>query len=59
LERDNRIRKKIEKRQKYYEDHHFATIYNMYLKPLLREGKKPIPHYKIAALLLTMIKKGK
>jgi len=36
LERDNRIRKKIEKRTKFYEDQHFATIYNMYLQPLLK-----------------------
>lgn len=58
LERDNRIWKKVEKRLKFYEDQHFPTIYELYLKPLLKGGAKPEPHYKMAALLLAMIKKG-
>jgi hypothetical protein len=58
-ERDDRIWKKIEKWQKFYEDQHFTTIYNLYLKPMLSGKVIPKPHYKIAALMLTMIKKGK
>jgi hypothetical protein len=57
LERDNRIRKKVEKRKKFYEDADFTAVYEMYIKPMI-QGKITItPHYKAAAMLLAMINK--
>jgi ketosteroid isomerase-like protein len=35
LERDSRIRKKVEKWKKFYEDADFSAIYDMYIKPML------------------------
>ncbi len=58
-ERDNRIYKKIEKRTKYYEDFDYNKIYKLYIEPLLNGTLTIMPHYKLAALLLVHIKKGK
>lgn len=58
-ERDNRIRKKVEKRSKFYEDFDYSKIYTMYIQPMLDWTIKIVPHYKMAALLLVHLKKGK
>jgi len=59
LERDSRIRKKVEKWKKFYEDADFSLIYTTILKPMLLWQASIKPHYKIAALLLAIIAKGK
>lgn len=59
LARDDRIWKKVEKRQKFYDDFDYTRIYNMYIKPMLDGTIKIVPHYKMAALLLVHLKKGK
>lgn len=58
-ERDNRIWKKVEKQTKFYEDFDYTKIYFMYIKPMLDWTVKIVPHYKMAALLLVHLKKGK
>jgi len=58
-ERDSRIRKKVEKRKKVFEDADFWLIYNAHIGPMLKGEKKIVPHYKAAAMLLAMINKGK
>ena len=59
LERDTRVWKKVEKRTKFYEDFDYTKLYTMYIDPML-SGKMVIqPHYKIAAMLLVHLKKGK
>lgn len=59
LERDSRIWKKIEKWTKFYEDFDYTKLYNMYIGPMLRGELAIKPHYKIAAMLLVHLKKGK
>ncbi len=59
LERDSRLRKKVEKRKKFYEDADFSMIYNMYIAPMIKWEIVIQPHYKAAAMLLAMINKGK
>lgn len=59
LERDSRIWKKVEKRKKFYEDADFSLIYDTIIKPMLLWGATIKPHYKIAAILLAIIAKGK
>jgi hypothetical protein len=57
-DRDNRIWKKIDKRLKIYEsDPHFATQYNVVFKDVISGKIEPKNSYKIAAMLLAMIKK--
>ncbi len=59
LERDNRIWKKVEKRTKFYEDMDYTAVYFKHIKPMLDGKIKVVPHYKMAALLLVHLKKGK
>lgn len=59
-DRDNRIWKKIDKRLKIYEwDPHFATQYTVLFKDVIDGKVQPKNNYKIAAMLLAMIKKWK
>jgi hypothetical protein len=59
LARDDRIWKKVDKRAKFYEDFDYSKIYDLYIKPMLEGKAKIVPHYKMAALLLVHLKKGK
>lgn len=59
LERDGRIRKKVEKRVKFYEDYDYTKLYNEVIGPMLDWKVEVVPHYKIAAILLVHLKKGK
>jgi hypothetical protein len=36
LERDNRVWKKVEKRQKFYEDYDYTKLYKLFILPMLR-----------------------
>lgn len=59
-DRDNRIWKKIDKRLKIYEwDPHFATQYTKVFSDVISGKVEPKNNYKIAAMLLAMIKKWK
>lgn len=58
-ERDNRIWKKVEKREKFYEDYDYSRFYSEVVKPMLEWTVTITPHYKIAAILLAHLKKGK
>ncbi|MCX6823849.1 MAG: hypothetical protein NT085_01880 [candidate division SR1 bacterium] len=59
LERDNRIWKKVEKWTKFYEDFDYSKLYTEVINPMLTGKAKIVPHYKIAAILLVHLKKGK
>ena len=59
LERDNRIWKKVEKRTKIYEDFDYSKFYGDVIEPMLSWKIKIVPHYKMAAILLVHLKKGK
>lgn len=59
LERDNRVWKKVEKRQKFYEDYDYTKLYKQIILPMLSWQIAIVPHYKIAAILLAHLKKGK
>ena len=59
LERDNRIWKKVEKRTKFYEDFDYAKLYSKIIAPMLSWAIQIVPHYKLAAILLVHLKKGK
>ncbi len=59
MERDNRIWKKVEKRAKFYEDYDYTDLYTKYIWPMLNWQLIIKPHYKIAAMLLVHLKKGK
>lgn len=58
--RDNRVWKKIERWQKYYEaDAHFSSLYPRKLKAMINGKERPRDMYKIPALLLAIINKEK
>lgn len=59
LERDNRVWKKVEKRVKFYEDYDYSKFYDDVIWPMLTWKIEIVPHYKIAAILLVHLKKGK
>lgn len=59
LERDGRIRKKVEKWTKVYEDYDYTKLYKEVIRPMLDWKVEIVPHYKIAAILLVHLKKGK
>ena len=58
--RDNRVWKKIERRQKMYEaDAHFSSLYPKTLKNMIDGKERSKDMYKIPALLLAIINKEK
>jgi len=58
--RDNRVWKKIERRQKIYEaDAHFSSLFPRKIKALISGKERPKDMYKIPALLLAIINKEK
>lgn len=60
IERDNRVRKKIERRQKIYEgDPHFSSFAKFELKKMCNSSYRPKDMYKIPAMLLAFINKEK
>ena len=59
LDRDNRVWKKIEAIMKYFDDYDYTKLYNGVIGPMLAGKIKVVPHYKIAAMLLIHLKKGK
>ena len=59
-QRDARVWKKIEKRQKYYEqEKHYPTFFYHSLNKLVTGDEVPHDMYKIPAALLTIINKEK
>lgn len=59
LARDSRIWKKVDTWVKFYEDYDYTKLYNEVIWPMLDGKIKIHPHYKIAAILLVHLKKGK
>lgn len=59
FERDTRVWKKVEKREKVYEDYDYSKLYTEVIFPMLSWKVTIVPHYKIAAILLAHLKKGK